>query len=345
MNNNISDTDILIGKSVTGNATPDELIRLELWISASGENREYYRKTVNLWEKSKLWISDEQIARDKTGVTLAVSSHLAGQLRRMKRQSLFFKIAAVLAFPLALALSFLYFSTGKNVSAVVPQVCEITSPKGHVSKCVLPDGSEIWINTGSTIHYDASLFNHETREIELNGEAYFEVAKNQGKPFVVKTQAANIHVTGTSFNIKSYSEGEVFETILAEGSIEMELNVPNSQKVKLSPGERAVFHSDRKEIVIDRVEYEIYTAWRNGEILFRDATLNDLIKELERIYEIKFYLKDETLGNFRFRGMFSYNNNLIDALEKVKRTSGIGYYIENKEVWLERKDKAQTNKP
>ncbi len=339
MNNNISDTDILIGKSLTGNATPDERTQLESWISSSEENREQYRKTVSLWEKSKLWMSDEQIALDKSGVNLAVSRHLAGQVRRMKRQSLFLKIAAVLAFPLALSLSFLYFSTGKNVPAIVPQICEITSPKGHVSKCVLPDGSEIWINTGSTINYDASSFNREIREVELNGEAYFEVAKNQVKPFIVKTQTANIHVTGTSFNIKAYSGGGFFETVLAEGSIEMELNVPNSQKVKLSPGERAVFHSGRKEIVIDKVEYEIYTAWRNGEILFRDATLNDLIKELERIYDIKFYLEDETLGNFRFRGMFSYNNNLIDALEKVKRTSGIGYYIENKEVWLGKKEK------
>jgi ferric-dicitrate binding protein FerR (iron transport regulator) len=68
--------------------------------------------------------------------------------------------------------------------------------------------------------------------------------------------------------------------------------------------------------------------------LFKDATLNDLIKELERIYDIRFHLKDPALGEYRFRGMFSYNSDLIEALEKIKRTAGINYYIENKEVWL-----------
>ena len=79
------------------------------------------------------------------------------------------------------------------------------------------------------------------------------------------------------------------------------------------------------EIAIEKAEADFYTSWRNGEILFKDATLNDLVKELERIYDIKFYLKDPSLGEFRFRGMFSYNNNLIEALEKIKRTAGINY--------------------
>ena len=92
-----------------------------------------------------------------------------------------------------------------------------------------------------------------------------------------------------------------------------------------------------KKLVINKVYTEIYSCWRNSEIIFKDATLNDLIKELERIYDIQFRLSDPDLGKFRFRGMFGYNNNLIDALEKIKKTTDIDYRIENKEVLLFRK--------
>ena len=171
----------------------------------------------------------------------------------------------------------------------------------------------------------------------MSGEAYFEIAKNAEKPFTVKTSKANINVTGTSFNVKAYPESEVFEAVLAEGSIELQLNNQNNQKLDLVPGEKVIYHEDNKGITIENVDADFFTSWRNGEILFKDATLNDLIKELERIYDIKFHLRDPELGEFRFRGMFSYTNNLIDALEKIKRTANIDYLIENKEVWLSKK--------
>ena len=114
----------------------------------------------------------------------------------------------------------------------------------------------------------------------------------------------------------------------------MEINNQDHQKVELVSGDRAIYQENVKGISIEKTEAELYTSWRNGEILFKDATLNDLIKELERIYDIQFYLKDQKLGEFRFRGMFSYNNNLIEALEKIKRTANIDYFIEHKEVRL-----------
>ena len=117
----------------------------------------------------------------------------------------------------------------------------------------------------------------------------------------------------------------------------MQLNNSTGQKVKLNPGERAVYDTSEKKIAVSEVDPEMFSSWRNGEIIFKDATLNDLIKELERIYDIHFHLKEPELGEFRFRGMFSYNNNLIEALEKIKKTAGIDYYVENKEVWLGKK--------
>jgi len=333
-NNNI---DILIGKVISGNATTEEIAQLETWKGESPDNLNLYNKSLQVWKNSKSRISGEDFRNDKQKVDDAIKLDLTQKVQNIQRQSVLYKIAAVLAFPLALAISFYFFSSRDKSADQIQQICEIISPKGHISKCILPDGTEVWVNTGSTITYDAATFNQETREIKLSGEAYFDVVKNAEKPFVVKTTMASINVTGTSFNIKSYPESGIFETVLSEGSIEMILNSSAHQTVQLVPGERAIFDINKKGISIEEVDAEIFSAWRNGEILFKDATLNDLLKELERIYNIRFQLKDKQLGEFRFRGMFSYNNNLIDALEKIKRTSGIGYYIENKEVWLSKK--------
>ena len=337
MNNTNYDIDILIGKVISGNATSEEIAQLETWKAESPDNVKIYNNSIDVWENSKSWISDEDFRNDKQWVDDGIKLDLTRKVRKIQRESVFYKIAAILAFPMALAISFYYFSSHEKSADQIQQICEIISPKGHIAKCILPDGTEVWVNTGSTITYDAATFNHETREIKLSGEAYFDVAKNIEKPFLVYTNMASIKVTGTSFNVKSYPEGDVFETVLSEGSIEMKPNSSAHQTVQLGPGERAIFDINKKGISIEKVDSEIFSAWRNGEILFKDATLNDLLKELERIYNIRFQLKDKQLGEFRFRGMFSYNNNLIDALEKIKRTSGIGYYIENKEVWLSKK--------
>jgi transmembrane sensor len=337
LNNTINNIDILIGKVISGNATSEEIAQLETWKSESLENVKIFDKSVKVWEISKSGISDNDLKKDKQTVDDSIKLYLTQKVRKIQRQSVLYKIAAILAFPMALAISFYYFSSRTKSVEQTRQICEIISPKGHISKCILPDGTEVWVNTGSTITYDAATFNHKTREIILSGEAYFDVARNIDKPFIVNTTIASINVTGTSFNIKSYPESGIFETVLSEGSIEMMLNGSAQKTVQLVPGERAMFDINKKGISIQKVDSEIFSAWRNGEIIFKDATLNDLIKELERIYNIRFQLKDKQLGDFRFRGMFSYNNNLIDALEKIKRTSGIGYYIENKEVWLSKK--------
>lgn len=337
VNNTNYNIDILIGKILSGNATSAEIEQLEIWKSKSADNLNIYNQSQKVWENSKSGISDENFRNDKQKVDDFIKLDLTQKVRKIQRQSMLYKIAAMLAFPLALAVSFYYFSSRTKSVEQTRQICEIISPKGHISKCILPDGTEVWVNTGSSITYDASTFNHETREIKLSGEAYFDVAKNIEKPFLVNTNMATINVKGTSFNVKSYPESGVFETVLSEGSIEMKLNNSARQTLQLVPGERAIFDLNKKGISIEKVDSEIFSAWRNGEMLFKDATLNDLLKELERIYDIRFQMKDKQLGEFRFRGMFSYNNNLIDALEKIKRTSGIGYYIENKEVWLSKK--------
>jgi ferric-dicitrate binding protein FerR (iron transport regulator) len=334
VNENNSHIDILIGKSVSGNATSDEIKELEQWKSTAEENRRQFEKSKKAWKKGDKYISETTLQQDKSKLETEYNRYLSYKVRKMSRQSLIYKIAAVLAFPIALAIGGYLFGESEKPVLLPEQFCEISSPKGHVSKATLPDGTEVWINTNSSIVYDASAFNRNQREIQLKGEAYFEVTSSVEKPFTVVTPHANVKVTGTSFNVNAYPASLLFETVLAEGKIELQLKSGTTEFLHVEPNQRVIFNSINKKFDVQQVKAEMFTAWRNGEIIFKDATLADLVKELERIYDIQFHMQPADLGELRFRGMFSYNSNLIEALEKIKKSSKVDYYIENKEVWL-----------
>lgn len=330
------DIDALITKAISGNAGNEEIAQLNRWLAESDDHQKIYANSLKTWHASETWLAPENVQQDKIKIITEVNRNLLFQSRKSKRRSVVYLVAAILAFPIAIAISSLFFINPLS-GRINQTVCEVSAPAGHISKCKLPDGTEVWINSGSKITYNSSGFNGEIREIQLYGEAYFDVAKNKQRPFYVRSGLADVKVTGTSFNVKAFSDSKSFETVLTEGSIELELKGEHAnQYVKVKPGERAVFDTEQKKLLVQDVDARIYSAWRNGQIIFQDATLSDLIKELERIYDVKFRLSDPNLGGYRFRGTFSYDNNLINALEKFKVTAHISYHIENKEVWLKK---------
>lgn len=328
--------DIFIGKTISGNAKPEEIKELEQWNNAAEENQHLFEKSKKAWKKGDKYIAEITLQKDKLKLEADYNRYLAEKIGKMNRRSNFLKIAAVMSFPIALAIGWYLFGTSEKPVQLTEQLYEISSPKGHISKIKLPDGTEVWVNTNSSVSYDAAAFGSNNREIYLKGEAYFEVTSNEENPFMVHTPHATVKVTGTAFNVNAYPTSSLFETVLANGKIELQIKSGNSEILNVEPNQRVIFNSLNKNLDIEQVEAEMFTAWRNGEIIFKDATLNDLIKELERIYDIEFHTQPANLGELRFRGMFSYNNNLIEALEKIKRTSKVNYYIENKEVWLKK---------
>jgi ferric-dicitrate binding protein FerR (iron transport regulator) len=329
--------DVLIAKTISGNATPEEIQELEEWKNRSTANKQLLQKSRKVWDKTSSYLSESAIKSDKSGLSYSYSQFLSDQLQNIKRKTFIYKLVAILAFPIALAIGWYFSNAPESFSDTPVQLTQVTSPKGHVSKCILPDGTQVWINTGSTITYDVNRFNKKVREVNLEGEAYFEVTSNKEKQFKVNTPVASINVTGTAFNVTAYPGDNNFETVLAKGSVDLQFKSASEKQIAMKPGQRVIYNLQNDKINVLEVDADMFTSWRNGELLFKDATLNDLITELERIYDIEFHLQPIDLGEFRFRGMFSYNNNLIEALEKIKRTSEIDYYIENKEVWLKKK--------
>jgi len=332
MANSIKKDQLLLAKYISGNITPEEKREFEKWKAAKDSNLRLYKKTVKIWNNSS-YFSKAEINADRLKIEIEINRLLQSKIAKSSTLVFVYKLVAILAIPIALAISW-YVVQNSHSKIKEARVCEIISPKGNVSKCILPDSTVVWINTNSTISYDINSFNLGCREVKLDGEAFFNVFQNKQKPFKVTTTLGDIKVTGTKFNIKAFSGSYLLETTLSEGSIELIIKSNSNSPIKLSPGERAIYNSGNNEINISEVNPEIFSAWRKGEIIFKDATLADLILELERIYDIKFHLDDKKIGAFRFRGMFRYNNNLIDALEKIKKTADVDYQIENKEVKL-----------
>lgn len=334
MNVEIKDIDILLGKAVSGNASSEEMDQVKVWLEVSEKNRKIWQESVTAWKNSYTPMLEKDFISDKQKVTTAINEDLGLKVRVLKRTNFIYRIVAFLALPLVLGAGFYFFRTIIPKSIVTAQSFEISSPKGNISKCILPDGSEIWINTGSSIYYNSFTLNDVRREVRLEGEAYFKVAHDTARPFYVVTKYGDLKVTGTAFNVKAYADNNIFETVLEEGSVELMINGRSGNIITLLSGDRISYNKTNGQTVRERVDSKIHTAWRNGEILFRDATLSDLVSELERIYDIRFSIANKDLENYRFRGMFSYNNNLIESLEKIKHTSGIDYFIENKNVTL-----------
>jgi ferric-dicitrate binding protein FerR (iron transport regulator) len=324
--------DMLIAKAFSGNASPDELRELEEWKSRSGENIRLFRKSLKLWETNPFWISRTTINDDYNRISFRIIGDISDPGKKQKNVILY-KAAAVLLIPLLIAFGWYYLQSTQNDRPV--QYTEVIAPEGQISKCILADGTEVWLNSGTNIRYD-NRYNEHYRDIILDGEAYFKVSADKAKPFRVLTNAIKIQVHGTSFNVSAYKSCKAVETILEEGSVEIILKEQKDHAVFIKPGEKAVYDIENQKVNIEKVDTELYTAWHEGKFLFKDAALSDIFKKLEQVYGISIELEDIEIGRIRLRGIFEYNHNIVDALFKIKMTTDLNYRIQGRTVYINR---------
>lgn len=194
----------------------------------------------------------------------------------------------------------------------------ITVPRGGEYQLTLSDGTRVWLNAETELKYPVA-FVGEGREVMLKGEAYFEVAKNVSRPFVVKTEQLDIKVLGTSFNMKSYPS-ETQQVTLVQGKVEV--RVGNYSR-KLQPGEQLNYSSEGPEI--RNVDVKAYTAWKDRRFVFNDDLLEEVIHKLGRWYDVEFFLRDAEVRKIRFTGNLPKYRNLDQVLNKLELTTHIRF--------------------
>jgi len=202
----------------------------------------------------------------------------------------------------------------------------LSTPTGGQYNIVLADGTKVYLNAVSSIKYPTQ-FNGDQRIVELDGEAYFEVAKNKNKPFIVKSGDQDIEVLGTHFNVHAYDNESVVKTTLLEGSVAV--NYKN-QKGILKPGQQSNVSDKFNKITIKQVDTEAAIAWKNGRFKFDNADLKTVMRQLERWYGIKVEYRGD-VSDVRFNGGTFMNKNLSEVL-KVLELSNIKFKVEGKTI-------------
>ena len=218
-----------------------------------------------------------------------------------------------------------------NPNAEAPKVATnsfntLSTPTGGQYNIVLADGTKVFLNAVSSIKYPTQ-FNGNQRVVELEGEAYFEVAKDRSKPFIVKSGNQAIEVLGTHFNVHAYDNEAVVKTTLLEGSVAV---THKNQKAILKPGQQSNVSDNFNKIAIREVDTEAAIAWKNGRFKFDNADLKTVMRQLERWYGIKVEYRGD-VSQVTFNGGTFRNKNLSEVL-KVLELSNIKFKVEGKTI-------------
>jgi len=191
---------------------------------------------------------------------------------------------------------------------------ELRVPYGKTFNIFLSDGTKVFLNSGTSLKYPVNFGKSKNREVFLVGEAYFEVSKDAIHPFIVNANQMNIKVLGTKFNVSSYTDDSEINTVLVEGSVSLSNDSSPKEESMLKPGFKGSWDKTQSKIVLEKVDTRIYTEWMNGDVIFRNATFEEMTKKLERNYNVKIQNNNIGLNLKKFNASFNKNIESIDDI-------------------------------
>ena len=206
----------------------------------------------------------------------------------------------------------------------------IRIPRGGEYNLVLSDGTRIWLNSESELTFPAK-FKGNQRKIFLKGEAYLEVAKNEKLPFIIEAEGTQVEVLGTSFNVKAY---ENIETTLVEGKVCIRTN--SLTKAILTPGEQGIVTKESNEITVKQVDTRLYTSWVKGMFVFRSLSLEEIMKTLERWYNVEVTFENDELKQRRFTGNLKRNEEINHHLDVISLTTNVEFEISGEKILVKK---------
>lgn len=343
----------LIVKVLTSHATPEECVMLDEWVKESDDNKRFFLRFRNVWLASSLVVKTDRVKtlRALEIVNRKIKSSKSDELHSPERKPRpgmgrplisYLKIAAlwIFLFGLGTIFSMLFIKPARllNLNSEV----SVLAPRGSKAMTVLPDGTVVWLNAGSKIEYKIP-YNKPVREVEMEGEAYFDISKDPEHPFTVNAGEMIIKAYGTQFNVKAYPEEKAVETTLVEGSVSVEIKNKPSNKTMLRPRDQAIYYrptSTRSEnfLVTKGIDPSLYTLWINDRLQIKAETLEDLAIMLERKYNVTIHFDNNSLRDLRFTGIIE-NETIEQILELIKISSNVDYRIDGREIWLSKTGK------
>jgi transmembrane sensor len=367
----------LAGKKLAGEANADELTELEgllrsepdmhyslqnihdIWSLPDRDTQkidEVFNRHVNRMKAAG--ITDWQEPEDQQPEPAATEPPL--QKSRSFRNIAWVSVMACLVIAIAF---FIYFPAGKNGQVDQPAITgnkavtqnEISTRNGSKTKISLPDGSTVWLNSGSKLTYPKE-FGNSLREVELTGEAFFDVVKNPDQPFIIHTRQLDIRVIGTAFNVKSYPGDQRTTTSLVRGKVEVSIHNRPNEKIILKPNEKLVVlnnqvleHTKGKEMVdgnrpvvsLGKLTYAtvdsivVETAWVQNKLVFNNESFEEVAAKMKRWYNVEFEFADAGIRPLRFTGVFE-NETIQQALDAMRITADFHYRLHGNRVIIQK---------
>lgn len=288
----------LLKRFFEGRATTDEEMRVREWMDASEENRRAYFRERKMYDMTLLLTDEAEIKSAPQPTKKNVRFFIK-----------FTEIAAVAVITLVVTLFYKnreeqnYWLTAQKISA----------PAGQRVQLELSDGTQVWLNARTKIEYPAAFVGKD-RRVKLDGEAYFQVAKNASKPFIVQTSKGDVEVLGTKFNVESYSDDNTFTTALMEGAVKV---TAGGYQCNLKPNQMA-YLKDGKIRVAPIEDYNPYR-WREGIISFKNETFPDIIHKFEKYYGVEFRIENKAVISYRCSGKFRHSDGVQYALRVLQK--------------------------
>lgn len=342
---------LLMGRKVSGEATMGELRELEELLKQDPTLRYKLSVLGNLpaikadaqWEEKTETALDKHMQR----MNEVFEAENLPVKRAQKKSHKLVAVLSVLVLLLGGYCTFLLVNK-RTHSIQKPAMAAVFTRDGSRSRAQLPDGTEVLLNGGSRLTYDQNKFNQETREVNLEGEAFFDVAKNADKPFLIHTAKMDLKVLGTSFNVKAYKQDAVTEASLITGAVEITVNDGNVHNIKLLPNQKIIlqhpaavnqvadklinsYSIENVRNTQDNLIYEI--AWCDNYLVFDNETLATITRKMERWYGIKMHITDTRLNKYHFTGTFK-NESFREVLEALKVTTSLHWKIEGNDVFV-----------
>ena len=311
--------DNLIAKFISGKRlTDDEFILLDKLL-----NNLHYQQQVFHWlEKSWQQSQPETVALQFGQIREKI--RMSSLKLRMNRLFIVLsKVAAVLVIPLLAAA--LYFYANQITSA---ELLTLSTQKGEQTSVILPDGSKVWLNVDTKLSYPVD-YGVKSRNLELEGEAYFEVEKDEELPFEVTSGDIITKALGTRFVVSAYPEVSEIKSSLVNGSVEIEYGMYHET---LMPGQQLVFRKDGSGIIIKSFNENYELAWKNDQLVFRLTPFDNVITELEKWYDVNIDYNPALFKSETLTVRFEKYESLEQILQVIAKVNGFKYIIEEKNI-------------
>jgi transmembrane sensor len=312
-----------------GSISEEDLRYLEEWKNLSPSNRETFSQAEKVWRSLQLL---SEMKRYNPQKALQQINQRINEKTSQRWWFIWQRVAAILVVPLLIAAVWLSLRTATVATiAEGPTMQTFTTPPGVKAKFHLPDSTSVWLNSSSSITFP-SYFSGDTREVEINGEVFFDVRTNPDKPFLVGLGKLHVRVLGTRFNVINYDQENRSEIVLQSGKVELcSGNIEHLRILSgMMPGELAIFNKTDNSIEIKSVNTEKYLSWINGMLIFKDDPMDEVVRKLNRWFNVEIEIADPSILEYVYTATFQ-DESVDQILELLTISAPIRYQVIRRE--------------